>query len=82
MTNADKVRNMADEELAVVLMCPYGRDGINCQINEQGLSCNECCLDWLRGEGERKCIRGVETMMTNYGSMEHMRQSKNASEKP
>lgn len=50
MTNADVIRNLPIEELAGVIMCPYGSDGISCIDNERGLSCIDCSLEWLRAE--------------------------------
>ena len=52
-TNADRIRSMSDEELAVYMAfvgkvnkgCPVM--SINCQE-----SCNKCWLDWLKGEVE------------------------------
>lgn len=45
-SNADRIRSMTDEELAVVVMCPreIGQRTIACS----GKSCQECALDWLR----------------------------------
>ena len=50
MTNADKIRQMTDNELAGIIMCPYGSDGMTCLNNEMGLGCIDCSLDWLRAE--------------------------------
>lgn len=50
MTNAEVIKTMTDDELAGVIMCPYGSDGINCIDNERGLSCIDCSLEWLRAE--------------------------------
>ncbi|MDD3185992.1 MAG: hypothetical protein PHT76_11905 [Anaerostipes sp.] len=49
--NGDIVRNMSDEDLAAVILCPYGSDGITCKDNERGLSCIDCSLEWIRAEG-------------------------------
>ena len=49
-TNADKIRAMSDEELAIMLDsgCPKGRFEKNeCPSYE---SCCKCWLDWLRQE--------------------------------
>lgn len=47
-TNGDRIRAMSDEELAEVIMCPYGDV---CEIwNKE--SCVECCLDWLKQPAE------------------------------
>ena len=40
-TNADKIREMDDEALAVALMCPG-----------DAKTCIKCCLDWLRESAE------------------------------
>ncbi len=46
-TNADRIRNMTNEELAEVIMCPYGSvDGL-CNNEE---NCVKCCLEWLESE--------------------------------
>lgn len=50
MTNADAIKQLPIEELAGVIMCPYGSDGISCIDNERGLSCIDCSLEWLRAE--------------------------------
>ena len=49
ITNADRIRAMTDEELAVVIMCPIELDGRNDPC-DKGLaySCLECCLQWLQ----------------------------------
>lgn len=44
-TNADQIRAMSDEELAVVIMCPYDTEPELC--NRPG-DCLGCCLEWLR----------------------------------
>lgn len=45
-TNADRIRAMSDEELAVTLMCPneMGMADIPCDQK----NCCKCLLDWLR----------------------------------
>ena len=47
-TNADRIRDMDDEALAVVIMCPIELEGRN-DACDKGLaySCVECCLQWL-----------------------------------
>ena len=50
MTNADVIITMTDQELAGIIMCPYGGHGISCIDNERGLSCIDCSLEWLRAE--------------------------------
>lgn len=51
MTNAEMIRNMSDEELAVTIMCPNetGHAEINCDHSDN-CDCCQCCLDWLRRE--------------------------------
>lgn len=61
MTNADRVRSMTDEELAVFLMCPYDTagntedimpcilDGKDPEFVEPG-RCKECTMKWLNRE--------------------------------
>lgn len=46
-TNADKIREMDDETLAAVVMCPHGGA---CPGNAK--TCIKCCLDWLRESAE------------------------------
>lgn len=48
ITNADRIRSMTDEELGVIIMCPYNLDPIRCSNKE----CNDCCLDWLQKEAK------------------------------
>ena len=46
MTNADYIRSMTDEELAVLIMCPHEIDPDHCcEPNEY---CTACCLEWLK----------------------------------
>lgn len=53
-TNADRIREMSDEELMKIIMCPYDISGIPvnmmpCVRNE----CNKCMMEWLQsGVGE------------------------------
>lgn len=49
MTNADMIRAMSDEELAVTLACPneMGMADIPCNKSDQ-CNCYKCLLDWLR----------------------------------
>lgn len=61
MTNADKIRAMSDEDLALVIMCPYDTVGDESRIMPCILSaprskdCYKCTLEWLRREhGEGK----------------------------
>lgn len=48
-TNADLIRGMSDEELAVTLMCPneMGMAEIPCDRGDDK-NCCACLLDWLR----------------------------------
>lgn len=54
MTNADKIRQMSDEELASNMMCPNenGLDEIECDKSDS-CNCYECLLKWLRLDSER-----------------------------
>lgn len=45
MTNSERIRDMADEELAEIIMCPYDTDPSVC--NYKGV-CLDCCLEWLK----------------------------------
>lgn len=51
MTNADRIRNMSDEELAswYVIKCEIMM-GIKCQKPYK--TCKDCILDWLQSEAE------------------------------
>lgn len=55
-TNADRIRNMSDEELALSIMCPAEYDlGFNkeCECNgEMNRNCRKCTLNWLQSEAE------------------------------
>lgn len=52
-TNADKIRNMSDDELATNMMCPNenGLAEIDCDKNDN-CNCYECLLKWLQSEVE------------------------------
>ena len=60
MTNGDRIRNMNDEELASVLMCPYDTVGAPIDIMpcvKDGKyqlvgvkECRECSISWLQRE--------------------------------
>ena len=56
MTNADRIRNMTDEELAVSIMCPAEYDlGFNKEFKCSGnmnRNCRKCTLEWLQSEAE------------------------------
>lgn len=56
-TNADRIRAMTDEELAVVIAWPYLASPPWCfehticpYISEDPAPCDKCALDWLRKE--------------------------------
>lgn len=61
MTNADKIRNMTDEELAIMIMCLYDtagdeneimpciKDGMDPEFMPPG-SCYKCISKWLKKE--------------------------------
>lgn len=56
-SNADRIRNMTDEELAVVIAWPYIASPPWCAehttcpyISEDPTPCDRCALDWLRQE--------------------------------
>lgn len=55
-TNADRIRSMTDEELALAIMCPAEydsnfnkRETCNGEMNK---NCYGCSLKWLRAESE------------------------------
>lgn len=52
-TNADRIRSMTDEELAIHMMCPNdtGLAEIECDKSDS-CNCYECLLNWLRAESE------------------------------
>lgn len=50
-TNADKIREMDDEALAFIIMCPRD-DGNKCKNCGDVTTCIACCLDWLRESAE------------------------------
>lgn len=52
MTNADKIRSMGDEELAMLIMCPAEYDldfkkECNAEMNR---NCMKCCIKWFQQE--------------------------------
>lgn len=51
-TNADRIRNMTDEELALVIMCPYDNlpGECTCEEDDSRANCIKCCLEWLQAE--------------------------------
>lgn len=55
-TNADRIRSMTDEELALAIICPSEYD-LNFNKNEKcngemNKNCYECSLKWLQEERE------------------------------
>lgn len=56
MTNGDKIRAMTDENLAVILMCPYDtyEDGPKCNTMPASdvtpVYCQKCLVGWLKEE--------------------------------
>lgn len=54
MTNADRIRNMSDEELADILFdsCIDHIEVSSCERMFEKDSCKECVLKWLRSEAE------------------------------
>ena len=55
ITNADCIRAMSDEELAMNIMCPNenGLANIACDKSDN-CKCYECLLNWLKAEVEQK----------------------------
>ena len=53
MTQADRIRSMTDEELALVLMCPNenGLANIDCDHSDK-CNCYKCILGWLQSPVE------------------------------
>lgn len=51
ITNADWIRSMADEDLAMNMMCPNesGLANIDCN-RDDNCNCYECLLAWLKQE--------------------------------
>ena len=52
-TNADRIRAMSDEDLAMNMMCPNenGLGEIDCDKSDN-CNCYECILHWLQSEVE------------------------------
>lgn len=50
-TNADRIRSMTDEELALAVMCPADIMGGDTKCDRYG-NCRKCALDWLQRESE------------------------------
>lgn len=57
ITNADRIRNMSDEELAEFNLCPHmvnwkkGNYDTCVHPNDKD-ACKKCMLDWLQSESE------------------------------
>lgn len=52
-TNADRIRNMSDEELAELMSCPYMKDPCDeCVHGWHDYDCSKCKLEWLQSEAE------------------------------
>lgn len=53
-TNADRIRNMSDEELADILFdsCIDHIGADRCERMPKKVSCKECVLEWLQSEAE------------------------------
>ena len=47
-----EAREMDDEELAVVIMCPHDGDEDSCKGSPDTQTCIKCCLEWLREPAE------------------------------
>ena len=57
-TNADRIRNMSDAELSMVIMCPDGMDDNSCSGDG---ACAACCLNWLQQPADiRKAVGNDE----------------------
>lgn len=59
MTNADRIRQMSDEELATLIAWPYldlppwcANHPFCAYISEDPAPCDKCALDWLKQEVE------------------------------
>lgn len=54
-TNADRIREMSDEELAVIMenyICDMAQDAGMCGSYDGREQCRDCCLAWLRAPVE------------------------------
>lgn len=50
-TNANRIRNMSDEELGDLLPCPYMKDQYDeCVHGWHDYDCSKCKLEWLQSE--------------------------------
>lgn len=56
MTNAEMIRQMSEEDLAITIMCPddCGLAEIACDKSDS-CNCYECLLRWLRAEADAVC---------------------------
>lgn len=64
MTNGDRIRNMTDEQLTDVILCPYDtagepldimpcvKDGNIQELVDVGF-CRKCMTDWLKKESNK-----------------------------
>ena len=52
MTIGDKIRNMPNDELAVILPCPYEITELYCKHTADDVHCTECIKEWLESEAE------------------------------
>ena len=50
-TNADRIRNMSDEELAEVIACPKGLFA-RMDCFDDNRDCKHCALEWLQQPAE------------------------------
>lgn len=50
-TNADRIRSMTDEELAMAIMCPAEFTGSD-KVCDFSHDCKDCTLSWLQKESE------------------------------
>lgn len=51
-TNADRIRNMTDDELVEIMACPYRSSDSGCIHGWDDDGCDKCVLEWLRSEAE------------------------------
>ena len=52
-TNADRIRNMSDEELTEVMPCPYMKDMYDeCVHGWHDYDCGKCKFEWLQSKAE------------------------------
>ena len=53
ITNADRIRDMTDEELVNVVPCPLGFSMFRCALN---IPCGYCKKKWLQQPSEEEAI--------------------------